>query len=686
MLTTNTTTLDYYKQNNRQIDVMIQSGNSTYLLPYKTLVNFSIERSVPKGKFFGYAVSQKITIEAIGSTIIKKYDILTITVGGLSQPKASLPRFFVDTVEYDSAKNTTTITGYDAIGYNGSMVFSDSSFTYPMTMLQFAQTMVSRIGYTLSADFSTGVNQTIEKKTLNLDGTETWKEVFAAIAEATGTICYCSSSNKIVFKTLPKATASNAGDSFDGSNYFNFSTAESVTLGKIASVTELGDNVEVGSGRTQILRENPFLVLRSNISSILNAIYQRVNGITITQHNLNFRGNPFYEIGDLLAVDTTKGVTKYIHYLGGTFTYNGGINDTSEWEDGEEENVKAAPTTIADAISQTYAKVDKVNKEITLVVSEVNNLQIGARNLLRNTDFSNANVLGNWTVWASGNTLNIVDGYMQVTNASGTTNFGAYGINKTTQLEAEQEYTLSFDAYADSELELDYCFLMSDDGNYSLVSALKPLLTEEVQHYKYTFTIPTAKTCSLMLGAYNVSDYTGSFYFKNLQLEKGNKATDWTPAPEDITDEVNDSISEIKLTTDGISATVSSLSDSTKSMIEANSDEIKRLSETQANMTAEGVSIIVKQELANGAVNSVTTTTGFTFDADGLTIDKSGSEMSTQITEDGMKVYRDNTAVLTANNVGVEATNLYATTFIILGETTRFEKYGSNRAGCFWIG
>ena len=57
MLTTNTTALNYYKKANRQFDTTVTIGGNSYLVPYQTLVSFSIERSVPNGKFFGYAVS-----------------------------------------------------------------------------------------------------------------------------------------------------------------------------------------------------------------------------------------------------------------------------------------------------------------------------------------------------------------------------------------------------------------------------------------------------------------------------------------------------------------------------------------------------------------------------------------------------------------------------------------------------
>ena len=65
---------------------------------------------------------------------------------------------------------------------------------------------------------------------------------------------------------------------------------------------------------------------------------------------------------------------------------------------------------------------------------------------------------------------------------------------------------------------------------------------------------------------------------------------------------------------------------------------------------------------------------------------KTGSEMSTQVTEDGMTVSRSGTQVLVVNNQGVQATNLNANTYLIIGGKARFEPYGADRIGCFWIG
>lgn len=51
-----------------------------------------------------------------------------------------------------------------------------------------------------------------------------------------------------------------------------------------------------------------------------------------------------------------------------------------------------------------------------------------------------------------------------------------------------------------------------------------------------------------------------------------------------------------------------------------------------------------------------------------------------------MVVYRDDTAMLTANHIGVEAMNLHATTYLMIGTYSRFEDFDPERTGCFWMG
>lgn len=131
----------------------------------------------------------------------------------------------------------------------------------------------------------------------------------------------------------------------------------------------------------------------------------------------------------------------------------------------------------------------------------------------------------------------------------------------------------------------------------------------------------------------------------------------------------------IKLTTDTVITSVSKIDE----------DIADLTSEVNTKVTANDVSFSIQTAMGEG-VERVTTATGFTFNEEGLHISKTDSEITTSITEDGMAVYRDNNEVLTADNQGVKAEDLHATTFLIIGENSRFEDYNGSRTGCFWIG
>ena len=99
---------------------------------------------------------------------------------------------------------------------------------------------------------------------------------------------------------------------------------------------------------------------------------------------------------------------------------------------------------------------------------------------------------------------------------------------------------------------------------------------------------------------------------------------------------------------------------------------------------------IVEQTIVDG-VTKVDTKTGISFDENGMEVNKTNSPTNTKITENGMTVNNNETGlpVLTANKDGVDAKNLHATTYLIVGGNSRFEDYevdGSKRTACFWIG
>lgn len=108
-----------------------------------------------------------------------------------------------------------------------------------------------------------------------------------------------------------------------------------------------------------------------------------------------------------------------------------------------------------------------------------------------------------------------------------------------------------------------------------------------------------------------------------------------------------------------------------------------------AQITADAAKITAIEERIDAGAEKVVTKTGYTFDANGLNISKTGEEMQNTLDNTGMYVKRSGENILTANSMGVEALNVHVKTHLIVGDgdgRIRFEDYGADRTGCFWVG
>lgn len=144
-------------------------------------------------------------------------------------------------------------------------------------------------------------------------------------------------------------------------------------------------------------------------------------------------------------------------------------------------------------------------------------------------------------------------------------------------------------------------------------------------------------------------------------------------------------VSALEINTNSISASVTTVETNLSKKIDDVNEDIERLEqEVSLKVGADAVAIAIETEMSKGA-SKVATSTGFTFNDEGLTVSKSDSEISTQITEDGMTISKSGEDVLVADNQGVRAEDLHATTYLIIGNNSRIEDWGG-RTACFWIG
>ena len=109
---------------------------------------------------------------------------------------------------------------------------------------------------------------------------------------------------------------------------------------------------------------------------------------------------------------------------------------------------------------------------------------------------------------------------------------------------------------------------------------------------------------------------------------------------------------------------------------------------TEVTISPEAVDIKISQAVEG--IDSVKTSTGYTFDENGLDIHKDGEDMHNTLDNKGMYVRRNSTDILVADSDGVSAINLTARKYLIVGNNARFEDYSngssSKRTGCFYIG
>ena len=264
------------------------------------------------------------------------------------------------------------------------------------------------------------------------------------------------------------------------------------------------------------------------------------------------------------------------------------------------------------------------NKYLQLYVTDkVDGISIGGRNLLRGTNQGTAN--WDWSMQTGGKTIEeYLDGGVRAVkmtrDAVEQTGWSviSYSVGEDAYalLEPNTEYTLSFDYKPSVATANGVTFSIrrgdgsnaaTNDGGY-----WKEIPANEWTHVSGTFTtvenIPDFSLNSTEIYITRLPATVNSVHiFKNLKLEKGNKSTDWSPAPEDIEERM--SAAELKIEPDAIVSTVRT---STKYQ------EDKSELESKIEQSASDITLNVKKQIGDisvGGRNLYTGTRNFDGDA-----------------------------------------------------------------------
>lgn len=363
------------------------------------LKSFTVERVGEHGKFFGFGVCQKMNTHLIDpnrSIDISTANNLSVGFGVEESYITPCPRFYVTEVNRDEKTNELSITAYDALYAAAAHTVDEVGLQTPYTIGEFAAACADALGgLGLSIEnVEDAAFDTTYATGANFEGSETIREALNAIAEATQTIYYIDKDENLVFKRLD--VNGEPVLNIDKEKYITLDSKTNRRLSDIAHVTELGDNVSASigvTGTTQYVRDNPFWELRDDIATLVDNALAAIGGITINQFDCSWRGNFLLELGDKIGLATKDNETVVSYVLDDTFTYNGGFSGKTQWSYEENEAETATnPTSLGEVIKQTYARVDKANKQIDLVASETSANSSAISALQINTESISASV------------------------------------------------------------------------------------------------------------------------------------------------------------------------------------------------------------------------------------------------------------------------------------------------------
>ena len=312
------------------------------------IINITIEDVQPSDGFsIGSAVSKSLELTLSTNNTIYSNSIVKVEIGlnvGSKIEYVLMGYFNIDDIE--KTDYSIKLTCYD-------------------NMMKFEKPYFSNLGKTSSLknivnELSqiTGVEFTGSLPSYNLNKLEgfTCREILGFVASLCAGNAYITRDGKFTINT-PKTI----GYSITDENYIDLKTEESIY--KVGAVTCKVNEKELTKGTLsnssmEVAFENPWVN-----NSILTDIYNKLKGFEYIGYSMKWQGDFSLDVGDIISITDTKGITRQVPILSQKFNYNGGL--TSEiGAKGESKN--------KNEFNSTGNLSNKVNRVVTelLIVNE----------------------------------------------------------------------------------------------------------------------------------------------------------------------------------------------------------------------------------------------------------------------------------------------------------------------------
>lgn len=211
-------------------------------------------------------------------------------------------------------------------------------------------------------------------------------------------------------------------------------------------------------------------------------------------------------------------------------------------------NKLTTSSIFSNAVAANSVVVGASNNAIN-ALNTVNGMEIGGKNILLNSSFKTN--YEKWEFQVNGETAEITTKYNKKCAHIKSTALKRNGLFKQSiigKLEPNTQYTMSGWTLTENITKgsTNFAIMFYQDGYYSVnntstwfgYGSKNFAINSGAGAWNYiswTFVTDSKVEAATYLNIYVYTrDFIGDVYFYDLKLEKGNKATDWSPAPEDI--------------------------------------------------------------------------------------------------------------------------------------------------------
>ena len=377
------------------------------------LQSFTVERYDNEfGKLFGNAISRKIDAVFMDNGF-RQADIVGKKITAYTGHNGESVNFtpcYVSELTYDKITDIWNLTAYDVLGeFNKYTVdafynaYPDIDFTSE-TLGSFAAKVISFVNSQSEHDIAPSDEGFFNSDLVlgakpNFGGSENLRTVLMQIAECGFCNCIVNRSGKIefraAFKTNPVYEISpktyyelSAGD--------NYGAINSLVLKRLPyednAYAQDGASISENGLCEIVISDNAFL--DDKRATVAIPMLEKVKGYNLLNaYYLDWKGNAALDTSDCVRI---KGIDEnspdiVTMFYGEIFTYDGSASSISELilpENSQTDYSSAQNAMLYDRMKKTEIKVDKVNAEINMSVSDLTADIEKVKNALSNTDAS----------------------------------------------------------------------------------------------------------------------------------------------------------------------------------------------------------------------------------------------------------------------------------------------------------